>query len=152
MSSDLPMGPRAGNIRSNTAMTYRPSYWIGMPTRPTVRKGIRALNGRQATMSQAIRCFGSALTGLPVVSVPPGRCVPRRKTPHGNSPYGPKPTMRRSRLHANGRRRPSSKPNMPCGLGWRVASRRAYDASISARVDTWGSHGRTCSSSSRRRP
>ena len=58
-------------------------------------------------MSQAIRSFASGLTEPPVAPVPPVVRVPRPKTPHGNSPSGPKPTTRRSRPHANGRRPPS---------------------------------------------
>ena len=124
MWSGRPLGPIAGNIRANTAMTCRPLSWIGRPSRPTVPKGRPVSNGRQATMSRATRSFGSALTGPPVALVLPVRCAPPRKTPPGNSRSGPKPTTRPSRPRANVRKRRSSKTNMPYGLGWRAALAR----------------------------
>ena len=76
-----PLGPIAGNIRPDTAMTYRPSCWIGTPSRPTVPKGIPVSNGGQATMSRAIRSCASGLTGPPVAPVPPAVCTSAQDAP-----------------------------------------------------------------------
>ena len=129
------------------AMTCRPLSSIGRPSRRAVPKAIPVSTGGLDTMSRAIPSFASGLTGPPVARVPPAGRAPRRKAPHASSRSARKPTMRRSRPRANARRPPSSKPSMPCGRGWRAASRKGYDALISAGVGIWGWRARTSSSS-----
>src|ERR671939_381606 len=58
MWSARPMGPTAGNIRSSTAMTYRPSSWIGSPTRQVctaARDAPRQLTVRPQAHHEAIQ-------------------------------------------------------------------------------------------------
>ena len=90
-------GPSPLHTRSPMAMTYRPSSWIGTPSRPAVPKDIQVSNGPQATMSPAIQCCGSGVTRPPVAPVPPVTSVPPPQRRHANSPSAPKPTTKRSR-------------------------------------------------------
>ncbi len=140
------LGPTAGNGGPGRAMTCRPLCWIGRPSRRTVPKGSPASTGGLDVMCRAIRSSASVLTGPPVARAPLARRVPRRAQPRASSPFGRKPTTRPSRLRANGRRPPCSKPSRPCKQVWRVASRKASGALISVRVGTLGWHERTSSS------